>query len=629
MREKHDDTHLDALRERLYARGEAPKPTLRDPLVDDIREVPKDWNRPAHAQPPRTPPPPEPPAAAMGTKKPRYSYRMKILLTAIVFFVAAVLLSSLFIAFGGNTISGDNIAVSVTGPFTVGGGEEMPLSVAITNQNSVAIQSATLIVEYPDGTQSATVEGKQLFVDRLPLDAIGSGETVNVPLRARVFGEENEELSIKVSVEYRVANSNATFYKEADPLRFKIGSSPVSLEIDSVDSLASGQEADITLTVHSNASTPLTDLLVQAVYPSGFDFTESDPSPVSGRNTWSIAKLDPEGSATIKLKGVITGGNEEARAIHFSVGVPSERDRLSLASVYSTVTKEFTVEQPFLDVGITVDGSSQLSAEPGESSNVEVTLQNTLSDSIYDAEVTVSLAGNALSDVAVFAPNGYYDSNSHTVTFDASSDNGLGEIGPSQQKSLRFTVTPNTDSLRTPQINLDVSVRARRVRESAVSEALVGSAHASIKVASNVTLSSDVSKESGPSSPTVGKTSTYRVALRATAGSNDTANATVSATLPSYVTWVGETGGDGNLTYSASTRTVEWKIGNLDANDTADGTFQVSILPSTSQIGTTPTLVGTQNLRAEDRFTGTVIRTSANALTTETDGSHSGEVEAD
>ena len=182
MREKHDDKRLDALRERLYARGQEPQHASRVPLHDEKTEIPTAWE----SAPPPAPAPLRSSSddLSMSSKKQKYSYRFKILLTAIVFFVAAVMLSSLFIAFGGNAISGDNINIKVNGPFTVGGGEEMPLQIGITNNNSVAIESATLIVEYPDGTQSVTEEGKQLFIDRIPRDSIGSGETVNRSARA-------------------------------------------------------------------------------------------------------------------------------------------------------------------------------------------------------------------------------------------------------------------------------------------------------------------------------------------------------------------------------------------------------------------------------------------------------------
>jgi hypothetical protein len=87
-------------------------------------------------------------------------------------------------------------------------------------------------------------------------------------------------------------------------------------------------------------------------------------------------------------------------------------------------------------------------------------------------------------------------------------------------------------------------------------------------------------------------------------------------TLPSYVTWANVISSGDTITYNANTREALWRIGNLDANASVDAAFQLSFLPSVSQVGTVPTLVGEQSLRATDRFTGTVVRTTAGALTT-------------
>ena len=42
-----------------------------------------------------------------------------------------------------------------------------------------------------------------------------------------------------------------------------------------------------------------------------------------------------------------------------------------------------------------------------------------------------------------------------------------------------------------------------------------------------------------------------------------------------------------------------------------------TLLPSSSQIGSSPTLVGQQRLKATDQFTGTVVRNVNAAITTE------------
>jgi hypothetical protein len=86
--------------------------------------------------------------------------------------------------------------------------------VSVGNQNTIPIESVSLIIEYPDGTHSAEDITKELGVVRQSLNTIDSGEMVNVPLKVRVFGEENEEKQISVSIDYRIQGSGATLQKE-------------------------------------------------------------------------------------------------------------------------------------------------------------------------------------------------------------------------------------------------------------------------------------------------------------------------------------------------------------------------------------------------------------------------------
>lgn len=636
MVDKNDQERLDALRQRLYSRGETVNKHNQIPIKEEPVAVPKTWDVPKPSDAPTVTEPinsvpftatetanSTPPVIAMSRSK-RKSYRLKILLAGLFFFVASVVISSLFIMFGGRAISGENIAISINGPFTIGGGETIPLQIGITNQNSVPIESATLVVEYPAGTQADNEESQELFVERLPLDVIESGQAVNIPLKARVFGEENQELLIRASVEYRVAGSNATFYKEAEPLRFKISSSPISVKIDAVKNISSGQETDVKLTITSNSPSTLREILVKAEYPKGFDFTKSKPSSISGENIWLINELEPESSETITITGVVTGAKTDSNVINFSVGVPNERDRLSLASVYSIASTEFVIEQPFVDMKVVVNGERAASASiaPATQSSISVEIKNTLDDSIYDGVVEVKLSGNALSDTQVNVTGGYYDSNTKTIVWDISSNPNLERIAPGDSETFSFSMIPSTKTLQTPQINLEASVRARRVSESNAQESLIGSVKSSIKVESRIAMAAETGynsslfNDSGPVPPVVGETTTYTLTLAVNNGSNAIADGVVTATLPSYVTWLNKTTGTGKFNYNPSTRTIEWEIGALTANTSAVGAFQVSFLPSASQIDKTPTVLTEQRLKADDNFTGTVVRGTNPALTT-------------
>lgn len=625
MADKRSTEQMDSLRERLYARGEEPRPPERTsfksiPLSDGTPK--SDIVRPATTPPvPPKPPVLNTPDMMEAEEKPGRNYRKIFILTAVAFFALSILVSSVYMILGRNTVSGSNLDLIVNGPFTVGGGDILDLQVGITNKNSATIESATLIVEYPPGTRAADESGRELFSERIAIDGgIAAGETRNVSLKSKVFGEENQESDIRVSVEYRVSGSSATFIKEAAPYRFKISHAPVTIKVEAEKTISSGQETTVKLTVTSNSSSPVANLLVKAEYPSGFDFASSNPAPVSGRNVWRIAELKPEESATIDITGVIVGTKADKYVLKFSVGVGSERNPNELASLMAVGDTEFTLEDPFFDLDISINNSESetVNLAANAQATVFIDVTNTLDTAVYDGLVEVRLSGNALSNNDVSVNTGYYDSNTRTVRFDSTSANGLRRVDPGDTERFSFSLKPSASALEAPQIVLEVSASARRVSDTSARQQISGTHKRIIKVDSLPNITAELARlGSGPVPPVVGMTTTYDIQWKITNSANSLKDATVSAVLPSYVEWEGKRGGAGDWSYNPSTRTVEWKAGDLDASATATGTFRVSFLPSTSLVGRTPTLVEEAEMSGTDNFTGTVLRKTSDNVTTE------------
>ncbi len=677
-----DQDKLDELRQRLYERGRTHAPQKRHGLSDIKEPVAQDWKKRPAAKPvaevsaaqttsqtqpapaahtiPQTPTAPHSsaaealhldqkpavaqpavaskanqdqpvttPADATLTTNPdpmvkRKKYRFWIVSLSIILFVVLMGVASLFLVFGDNTISGDNISIDVQGPFAVGGGEEIPLQVAIANQNTVPIEAATLIVEYPFGTQSATEDNKEIFIERFPLQTIDAGELVEVPLSAIVFGEENDEKDIKVAVEYRVKGSNATFFREAEPLRFKISSSPVSVSVTGVDRISSGQETTIEFTVTSNSPNPLTDVLIFAEYPAGFDYSKADPSPVAGQNTWSIDVLEPGQAETITTTGVITGEENAEQTIRFSVGVANERDPYTLASTFTTTRKVISIEQPFLALDVTInrDDDEVVAVESDDSVETVVSFTNSLSDSLFDVVITATLSGTSLSETDISPGSGFYDSVTNKITWDRNSIDALEEMVPGDRQQLNFSIRPLQDVARTPQVNMTFDVSARRVSDSQASEALLGTVSRVVKVTSEASLTSvtehgnSVFANTGPVPPIAEEKTTYTATMVVENGSNAITGAVVTAKLPNYVLWQDVVSSGDEIVFDSRTQTLTWTIGELAASARDVASFQVAITPSQNQVGDTPVLVEAQQFRATDKFTDAPLRDTAPPLTT-------------
>ena len=313
-----DQENIEELRRRLYERGDNSAQSSRHQLTSRPGvEVSRGWDVPKSALPKTLDPiapaseviQPEiisdlaqnnevlPTAitAVAEVKTPtKRGYRKFVLIVSTIFFFITAVLSSLYLYFGSNQISASNVSISLSTEFSIAAGETLPLQISITNQNTVAIESATLIINYPPGTRSNEENGKDLYEDRIPLETITPGQAKNIPLKVLLYGEENDSKEIKAVVEYRIAGSNGTFFKEAAPQSVIISSSPLVLRVTGVDKISSGQEMEIKLQLKSNSSLVQRNVLISASYPNSFSFISSEPEPAYSDNSWLIKEIKPE-----------------------------------------------------------------------------------------------------------------------------------------------------------------------------------------------------------------------------------------------------------------------------------------------------------------------------------------------
>lgn len=639
MKKIYTQDEIEEMRKRLYDRGAEVEKNVRHKLSDEAVDVSRDWSAaPATSRnttdlrsgmklevdsTPNDDIVVKPTNEAVEPPKKRH-YRSFILLGSLLVFFFVAGISSLFLYFGGNQISNDNIQLAIQGPSAVGGGETTSLQISVTNQNSVDIESVTLILKYPNGTQSIGDTPRNLYEERISLEDIAPGEVRNIPVQVALFGEENAEKQIEATMEYRINGSNGVFYKDADPLVFRVNSSPLVLRVENIKKVASGQLVDVTLTAVSNASTPLRNILITASYPNGFTFESSKPDPVYGQNVWRIDELLPEGSVTIKLKGIVTGLTEETFRINFDAGPADSNNQYLVSSKLTEANADFEIERPFIQVEVAInrDSDGEVIIPEGEKAEVEVKITNTLDETVYDMTMEVVPKGNALNENSIDSSSGFYDSNKGTVRWEVSNNASFERVLPGDSRSLEFTVNPGANRT-TSSFDIVVNVYARRVGESSAAETLIGSSQVEAKYSSSIALGSQAGRnvgrfgDSGPIPPKVGEITTYTITLVAEAGANDMTNAVVETSLPVYVNWLEQYDVDGEISYNSVSKRLQWVIGDISSGDKKEFNFQVSIQPSVSQIGEAPILLNVQKMRANDRFTNTLLQDSASPVTTE------------
>jgi hypothetical protein len=164
-----------------------------------------------------------------------------------------------------------------------------------------------------------------------------------------------------------------------------------------------------------------------------------------------------------------------------------------------------------------------------------------------------------------------------------------------------------------------------------VPEEIISTVSKKIRISSDLALngrslySTGPLKNQGPIPPQAERNTTYTIAWTLTNTLNNVSNAYVRALLPGYVTWVGNTSPSGeSVKYDPLTNEVAWDVGEIASltgfsSAPREVYFQVSLVPSLSQRGSAPTLLGPASVSGKDRYTGAVLKDSTKEITTRID----------
>ena len=563
-----------------------------------------------------------------------------LLIASAIFFLSALGISAYFLLGGSNIISTDNIDLSVSGPVSVKGREEFVLQVLVGNKNNIPLKFAELIVEYPEGSKVPKSDSTVLNRYTKDLGVIPNNSIVNETVKSVLFGEENSEQEIKVTLEYRTEGSNATFTKTKSYKTF-ISSSPLSLSLDLPVDTSSGKDMEINIKVDSNSSEVLKDVVFEMAYPSGFIFKEATPSPIYGNNLWALGDLSVKGEKSIHLRGTMQGQDGEVKTFRASAGMRENKDENKVTVLYGSSLKSLIVKKPFVGMSVALNGdavSSDYIANSNEVIRGDIGWTNNLPVKILNGELSVKINGELLNKSSVSAGQGFFRSSDGVVTWDKLNGNFPQSIEPGQSGNQSFSfkflplISGRRNIFENPWLDLEVIFRGTRFAEGRESGSVVENViNRKIKLSSDLQLTARTVyyagpfKNSGPLPPARDKETTYTIIWSVVNSSNDVDGVVVKASLPSYVRWLGNLSPQGeNIVYNPLGGEIVWTVGDIPAGSgiispAREVSFQVGLIPSISQVGQLPVLISDALVSGSDLFTHLETRSVRGSLNTELD----------
>ncbi len=564
------------------------------------------------------------------------SFLKKVLIASIAFCVVAVGIGTYIFFNGTNFISANNIDIKINGPVSIPGGDPVSFDVVITNKNTVDLQSVDLMVTFPAGAidpQDFVTELKQhsKFIGNL-----STGGTVREGIQAIIFGEENVQKEILVTLTYGIKGSTAVFTK-TQTYQVLINSSPISVTANSFKEVTSGQEFDIKVDVKSNSAQVLRNVLLTSSYPPGFEFISSTVRPASAdNNLWKIGDMPPGSEKIITIHGRLQGENSDAKSFRFSVGAADNSNANIIGTQYMSLQQDITLQKPFISLNVYVNNDNETSDFMGDfnrSHSVDIYWFNNLPVPVTNAEIVIHLSGGAYSKDTVSPGSGYFRSATNDIIWSPQNEPALASIDAGGTGHVSFSLIPkdsSSDSLSVinPKIVISAGVSADRSQESQVPLSLTSIASRTIRISSAPALTSRLVRTTGPFAntgpipPQAEKKTTYTVDWSVNNTSNVISGAKVVATLPAYVKWTGNVSPSSeSVDFDQNTGIVTWNIGSLSTYTAGSSRrrqvyFQVSFEPGVDLADQIPILVNQATFTGVDNYTGVTLTDSHDILTT-------------
>ncbi|MFZ3015544.1 MAG: hypothetical protein WA101_00890, partial [Minisyncoccia bacterium] len=529
----------------------------------------------------------------------------KFFIFSIAFFALALVFAFYMFFFKGNTVSNNNIDISILGNAFTAGGEELPLQVEIINRNNSSLELADLLIEYPKGSSgdlSQDVERIRNSLGTIPAGGVRS-ENVKVVL----FGEQGSVRPMKISLEYRIEGSNAIFVKEK-PYEVTISSAPINLSVEAPNEASPNQEISFNVKATLNATKAASKILIKLDYPVGFQFESAKPAPSLGDNVWSLGDLSPGAEREIAIIGkMVDVSDGEEKTFHVFSGSQSDSDKSMIGVVFNSFAHTVMIKRPFIEAKLFINGVYQREYATNAKAPIqgEVRWANNLETKINDLEIRAKISGNSIDRKTISASQGFYNSPIDTIIWDKNSQSGFAEVNPGDSGSVSFLFSSfplfsSGGMLSDPSINIDVSIVGKQPLEGGAVSQLDNSESKLIRIISDVGLAAKGLYYSGPFSntgpipPKVEQETLYTVVWSLSNTANNISKTKITSSLPPWVRFVGPISpSTEDLTYNPSTKEIVWNVGGIPRGTGITETgrevsFQVGFTPSLSQVATTP-----------------------------------------
>lgn len=512
-----------------------------------------------------------------------------------------------------NRVKKEDVVLSVEGPTSVKSGDPVTFSIHYTNNNpKVALSGSKLVLHAPAGfifvsSDLAPSDKENISWD---LGEIVPSTDQSIQVTGKFFGDVNTVLKTSADLTFTPQGSNTSLTAMGDYEPSVIPPS-LTVDIDAPKTLSSGGRATYVIDVKNTADATYENLVLQIATPDGLSVEKTVPAPDTGtKDTWSFSTLPSGKSAHIEVTGILSGTTDEQKVFGLKVqNTSNKKNYLQIPASRVTV-----IAAPTISLTQT---ASEKNINAGDKVNFSLRVKNTGNAGFSNLTLNVQLDSTVLNPQSVAVQDGGVLRGTKIVW-----DNTVLEQLRSLEPNSEFTVSFTVASYKT------LTPRAKNFSITATPSITIGStvipgAPTTVKILTELTATASASAfdsnknpvGSGPTTPKVGQTTTYRTSWTVVNMYNEVQNGKITCTIPLGATYVKNAKvPDGtNVVFDEPTKTFIWNLSTLKAKSetetgsTLNGYFDVSVTPSAPDAGRLIALTSKCTLTGHDTYTDTDI----------------------